>query len=351
MGVAQRHTYLGGMSDTHDDNEQSHEPDEVEAEPAPTPRPGSLHRSATTKVFGGVAGGIGERFDVDANIVRVVFVVLTLVYGLGLALYLAMWALVPRTPSSSEEEVNVHDSTPRRSLRWLRWPILIGIIALFFIVVTNLQAHHHRIGPGLGGGVAVIWLIFLVILAVIAIRRSSSGFTLGRFLAVSLLGVISFFILTIGAFLIVLQVLGVPVEGGSGAKSWSPTSVVQVQHTYHGAYGASTIDLAGVPFTSGTWSITATQGVGLLTVDVPRDATVSLRTHVGIGTVSVAPYGWTSRSPGGPTKDGPHLDLNLQVGVGRIDVVRTDSTTAPTLSTPKPATPVTPTPNSSKASS
>ena len=33
---------------------------------------------------------IGERFDVDANIVRVVFVVLTVLYGLGAAIYLAM---------------------------------------------------------------------------------------------------------------------------------------------------------------------------------------------------------------------------------------------------------------------
>jgi phage shock protein PspC (stress-responsive transcriptional regulator) len=323
------------MSDHHDDNEQPHEPDGVEAEPASTPTPGTLHRSRTTKVFGGVAGGIGERFDVDANIVRVVFAVLTLVYGLGLAIYLAMWALVPRTPLDGDEAVNDHDRPPRRSVRWLRWPLLSGIIALFFIVVTNLQAHHHRIGPGLGGGVAVIWLIFLVILAIIALRRSSNGFTPGRFLAFSFLGIISFFILTIGAFLIALQVLGVPVEGGSGAKSWSPTSVAQVQRTYHGAYGASTIDLSGVPFTSGTWSITATQGVGVLTVDVPRDATVSLRTHVGIGTVSVAPYGWTSRSSQGPTKDGPHLNLNLQVGVGRIDVVRTSSTATSAPLTPK----------------
>ena len=62
---------------------------------APQPEGATLHRSNTKKVFGGVAGGLAERFDVDANIVRVVFVVLALVYGLGIAIYLAMWALIP----------------------------------------------------------------------------------------------------------------------------------------------------------------------------------------------------------------------------------------------------------------
>lgn len=65
----------------------------------------TLHRSSTKKVFGGVAGGISERFDVDANIVRVVFVVLALVYGLGVAIYLAMWVLIPRSPVSETDEV------------------------------------------------------------------------------------------------------------------------------------------------------------------------------------------------------------------------------------------------------
>ena len=137
-----------------------------------------------------------------------------------------------------------------------------------------------------------------------------------------------------------------PVEGGSGAKTWSPTSVAQVQRNYHGAYGTSTIDLAAVPFTSGTWTINATQGVGVLTIDVPRDAVVSIRSHVGIGNVDtytldefhISPL--ASRSSTVPVKDAPHLDLNLQAGIGQINVVRQGVTTPPAPPTPK--TPKTP---------
>jgi phage shock protein PspC (stress-responsive transcriptional regulator)/predicted membrane protein len=323
------------MSDETNEDKIHNEPEPASADPESLPGGTRLHRSRTKKVFGGVAGGIGERFDVDPNIVRVVFVVLALVYGLGLAIYLALWALVPRTTSDDDLALNVDEVSAKRSTRWLRWAVLVGVIALFVIFLTNWQAHDHRVGPGLGGGVAVLWLVFLAILAVIAIRTSSEGLTFGRFLAFGFFAVITFLILTVGGFLILLQILGVPVEGGSGLKTWNPTSIAQVDHTYRGAYGSSTIDLSDVPFTSGTWSITATQGVGVLTVDVPRDAVVALRTHVGIGNVDAYTLGssyispFESRSSSVPAKNAPHLDLNLQVGIGQIDVVRTDYSTAP----------------------
>jgi phage shock protein PspC (stress-responsive transcriptional regulator)/predicted membrane protein len=312
----------------------SDNPSEDETEPKveaeTTPRSATLHRSRTTKVFGGVAGGIGERFDVDANIVRVVFVVLALVYGLGIAVYLALWALVPRAPSDGNEEMAQDEVSAKRGGRWLRYVVIIGVIALFVIFLTNLQGH-HVVGPGFGKGVALLWLVFLAILAVITLRTSTRGSTFGRFLAWSFFSVITFLILTVGAFLVLLQVLGVPIEGGSGAKTWSPTSIAQVQRDYHGAYGTSTIDLADVPFTSGTWSITATQGVGNLTVYVPTDAVVSIRSHVGLGVVEALNYGWLDglRSTTVPAKDAPHLNLNLQVGIGQINVARVPLNSSP----------------------
>jgi phage shock protein PspC (stress-responsive transcriptional regulator) len=43
----------------------------------------------------GTAAGIASHFDLDPTIVRVVFVVLALTGGLGLALYVAAWLLLP----------------------------------------------------------------------------------------------------------------------------------------------------------------------------------------------------------------------------------------------------------------
>src|SRR5665213_1874351 len=77
-----------------------------ESTPSPEPEAAKetlLRRSTKRRMVGGVAGGIAERFDVDANIVRVVFVVLTVLYGLGAAIYLAMWVLIPQSGRHSDD--------------------------------------------------------------------------------------------------------------------------------------------------------------------------------------------------------------------------------------------------------
>jgi phage shock protein PspC (stress-responsive transcriptional regulator) len=54
-----------------------------------------LSRSRTDRKFAGVCGGLAEYLNVDATVVRVGFVVLALMGGAGVAIYLAMWLLVP----------------------------------------------------------------------------------------------------------------------------------------------------------------------------------------------------------------------------------------------------------------
>jgi phage shock protein PspC (stress-responsive transcriptional regulator) len=57
------------------------------------PRP--LHRPLEGRMVGGVAAGAAEYLDIDVVIVRIVFVALALMGGLGIPLYLAAWLLVP----------------------------------------------------------------------------------------------------------------------------------------------------------------------------------------------------------------------------------------------------------------
>lgn len=47
------------------------------------------------RMLAGVASGIAAYVGVDPVVVRIAFVVLTLVGGLGIPLYLASWVLVP----------------------------------------------------------------------------------------------------------------------------------------------------------------------------------------------------------------------------------------------------------------
>ena len=59
------------------------------------PAPRQLRRSVGDRMLGGVAGGIADYLNADVTVVRVVIAALTLLNGVGLALYLAAWLLIP----------------------------------------------------------------------------------------------------------------------------------------------------------------------------------------------------------------------------------------------------------------
>jgi phage shock protein C len=272
----------------------------------------TLHRSTTKKVFGGVAGGLAERFDVDANVVRVVFVVLALVYGLGIAIYLAMWALIPRSTVPVEGGVIVMEDAPR--VRWLRYAIPAGVLVLAIIFISTLR---HL--PVFGASFAILWVVFLMAVAVLALFSPARRLTFRRVVALAFLAFVSFLIVVSGAFLITIHELGVPLQGGSGVKQWTPTTEAQIQRNYHGAFGVSTINLDNVSF-SGTTYLTATQGVGVLDVYVPAGVKIDLRTHAGIGDSFSfrAVHNATANTP--VQHAGATLVMNLEVGIGKIQI-------------------------------
>ncbi len=55
-----------------------------------------LYRSSKDRMLGGVCGGLGEYFDIDPVIVRIVFVVLALANGIGILAYLVLWIVMPQ---------------------------------------------------------------------------------------------------------------------------------------------------------------------------------------------------------------------------------------------------------------
>jgi phage shock protein C len=57
-----------------------------------------LYRSKTNRKLAGVCGGLAQYLNVDATVIRVLFVLLAVLGGSGLVLYLAMWIIVPDEP-------------------------------------------------------------------------------------------------------------------------------------------------------------------------------------------------------------------------------------------------------------
>jgi phage shock protein PspC (stress-responsive transcriptional regulator) len=54
-----------------------------------------LYRSQTDRMLGGVCGGLSKYFDIDLTVVRLFFVVLTLLGGFGPLVYFILWIVIP----------------------------------------------------------------------------------------------------------------------------------------------------------------------------------------------------------------------------------------------------------------
>lgn len=57
--------------------------------------PRKLYRSRNQRMIAGVCGGLADYFNVDATLVRVLFLLLAVFGGTGLVIYIVMWVIVP----------------------------------------------------------------------------------------------------------------------------------------------------------------------------------------------------------------------------------------------------------------
>lgn len=67
-----------------------------------TKTPAKLFRSENDRVVAGVCAGLGEFFQIDATIIRLIFIIVTLFGGGGILLYLILWLIIPSQGSNSE---------------------------------------------------------------------------------------------------------------------------------------------------------------------------------------------------------------------------------------------------------
>ncbi len=60
-----------------------------------------LYRSTTDKKLAGICGGLGDYFNVDPTVVRILFVAGFFLSGsLMFWLYLILWIIIPETPTT-----------------------------------------------------------------------------------------------------------------------------------------------------------------------------------------------------------------------------------------------------------
>ena len=88
----------------------------IPSESVPTPSYADRHmtRSAANRKIAGVCGGLGEYLGVDPTVVRLLWVVLSLVPGLiagGVVAYVIAWMIMPRPRVSSRGVTQSHQAS------------------------------------------------------------------------------------------------------------------------------------------------------------------------------------------------------------------------------------------------
>ena len=56
---------------------------------------GKLYRSWNDRMLGGVCSGISEKTGIDVSLIRVVFIILLLMGGIGFPIYFVLWIITP----------------------------------------------------------------------------------------------------------------------------------------------------------------------------------------------------------------------------------------------------------------
>jgi len=293
--------------------------------------PHRLRRDMEHRMLGGVAAGVARYLDIDVVIIRLVFAVLTLFGGSGALIYVAAWLLVPADDEAHPlAQQWAGRRPPRRSLIVIVVGIVLAVVALSDLFSSGPWWPHRDGGFGLAFG-AVALVLALTLVAGSGGNRTA----VSRLRWLLLMVVLAFAAVVIVAAATVFSIeaaSGVPLRGGIGDTQWHPTSAGQLAPSYRLAVGNLNVDLSDVAFRAGTTHVTASVGIGRLTVEVPPGPTVSVVAHSGLGDVQV--FGQnngglstvgTMQSPGAGTGSRAHVVIDADAGVGQVQVVRTAS--------------------------
>jgi phage shock protein PspC (stress-responsive transcriptional regulator) len=67
-----------------------------------------LYRSRKEMILGGICGGIAEHIDVDPSLIRLVWIVVSLIsLGTGIIVYLAAWIIIPESPEEYVQQTTL----------------------------------------------------------------------------------------------------------------------------------------------------------------------------------------------------------------------------------------------------
>jgi phage shock protein PspC (stress-responsive transcriptional regulator) len=282
----------------------------------PDPVPKRLERAREGRMLTGVAAGMGRYLGVDANLVRIGFIALTLLGGCGVLVYLAAAALLPgeggEPPFIKTLRLPWRSGAGRAAMGAAL--LVLGAAA----VLGSIESVHWDTAAAIG----------VIGLGVVLVAAAFTGGA--RWLIVPgllLAGSVGF-----------LKAADVHLRGGWGDRDIAVASVADLHDRYDLSAGQLRLDLRDLQLAQGEdRTVRARVGMGDLVIRVPQGVTVDADARSGAGAVEL--FGrqsdgldvtrTTARSIG---TSGGMLHVDADVGLGRVVIVRDP---APMAAVPK----------------
>jgi phage shock protein PspC (stress-responsive transcriptional regulator) len=306
-----------------------------------------LHRSRDERVLAGVAGGLGQYFDISPTFFRIGFAILTLVGGAGILLYVAAWLVIP---DEGESDSIVSEALRRhRDRPWLLagvalvaialvslfaqadfWPnsgfawilLLLGGLA---IVIAQRRANDDRqpddaaktaettaatpaatpaarprqpslLLPGLGvlvaaaGALALLDAVGVDVRWDVALAVGAIGTGVAVVAGVALrrrTGGLVVVGLVLTALAVTVSAVDVRLEGPIGSRTYSPVETSDLKSDYDLSIGDLKLDLSNAALAAGDTEVDANVGIGELRVIVPDGVAVDVDASASAGEVTV----------------------------------------------------------------
>jgi phage shock protein C len=137
-----------------------------------------LFRSRTERMIGGVCGGLAEYFEIDATLVRLIAIALTLAGGSGVLAYIIFWFVVPQKPLAQSvtegEPANAtakNEAIDSTSAEKNTGVVLAGVIMLvlgFIFLVGNFLSFAWL-------SLHKLWPLVLIFIGIFIILRGSGS--------------------------------------------------------------------------------------------------------------------------------------------------------------------------------
>jgi phage shock protein C len=132
----------------------------------------NLKRSTNDKKIAGVCGGLGKYFNLDSNLIRILFVLFAFNFGMTIILYLALWFILPEDNDSiPNNDTNIDQNNSDQSNEIIvekpekitkdtekKIGIILIVTGTFFLIINLVEISFKYLLPSI---LIVIGLILM----------------------------------------------------------------------------------------------------------------------------------------------------------------------------------------------